>query len=153
MLNLLLREALESSCTHTQTQYEFGFQISCIHCGFRCHFRAELFPALRVKCWRGAGSRNDCRHAPECWSQTWSAVQKVTRPHSVMESRKQKKTPPAKALARKSLLKSKTCKRRYVCDTNECFCQKLLAINHWHALSTSLHSVKKKSSLIAKFYN
>lgn len=94
-----------------------------------------MFSVLHAKFRRGPGSKNKSHHAPECWSQTWSTVLKVTQPHSMMKSQRPLKIPPARALARRSLLKSKTCRRKYVRDTNEWFGQKPLAIIRWHTLT------------------
>ena len=81
----------------------------------------ELFLFLfNAKSWRGSAFRRACHRSLERHAQMWSAVQKVTRSCSLMESQRKKRTRPARMLAEKSLLENKTCRRRCVYDTNYC---------------------------------
>lgn len=84
----------------------------------RCFFFA--FSILYAKYWRGTGSRRDCHLAPKHQTQMWSTAQKVTQSHSLIESQRKRKTWPARVLAKKSLLKNKTSRRRCVYNTNYC---------------------------------
>lgn len=105
-------------------------------CAWQFYCAWVVIFSLYAKSWRGAGSRRDCHRAPKLQAQMWSSVRKVTPSCNLMESQRKKRTWPARALAKKSLLKNKTCRRRCVYNTNYCgesvfLPETLLALNLW----------------------